>query len=161
MGYRLRLFRSFARKNRPTACFSLASLTSPNPILLRKILGSRSPVSQQDKKRSEDLFLSWRREWDSNPRWVAPYRFSRAAPSTTRSSLHAINSNKNANKSLPAFGGTPLSAVACTSPWLLTSMIIPINSSYRERTGLRPVSLSCQAQFPFRSLDGFRLSKCL
>ena len=31
----------------------------------------------------------WRRGWDSNPRWVAPHRFSRAAPSTTRTPLRA------------------------------------------------------------------------
>ena len=29
----------------------------------------------------------WRRERDSNPRWVAPYRFSRAASSTTPAPL--------------------------------------------------------------------------
>lgn len=31
--------------------------------------------------------LPWRRERDSNPRWVAPHLFSRQAPSSTRSSL--------------------------------------------------------------------------
>ncbi len=31
--------------------------------------------------------LPWRRGWDSNPRGISAYRFSRAAPSTTRSPL--------------------------------------------------------------------------
>ncbi len=35
------------------------------------------------------LFLLRRRERDSNPRWVAPQRFSRPPPSTTRPSLQA------------------------------------------------------------------------
>jgi hypothetical protein len=29
----------------------------------------------------------WRREWDSNPRWLSPNMFSRHAPSAARSSL--------------------------------------------------------------------------
>jgi hypothetical protein len=31
--------------------------------------------------------MTWRREWDSNPRRLAPQRFSRPPPSTTRPSL--------------------------------------------------------------------------
>jgi hypothetical protein len=31
-----------------------------------------------------------RREWDSNPRWLAPNMFSRHAPSAARSSLHRV-----------------------------------------------------------------------
>jgi site-specific DNA recombinase len=34
------------------------------------------------------ISLRWRRERDSNPRWVAPQRFSRPPPSATRPSLH-------------------------------------------------------------------------
>ena len=33
---------------------------------------------------------SWRREWDSNPRRLAPRRFSRPVPSTARTSLRIV-----------------------------------------------------------------------
>jgi hypothetical protein len=33
--------------------------------------------------------IKWRREWDSNPRGLAPNLFSRQAPSSTRLSLQA------------------------------------------------------------------------
>jgi hypothetical protein len=37
------------------------------------------------------VFLFWRRERDSNPRWAfGPYSLSRGAPSATRPSLHIV-----------------------------------------------------------------------
>jgi hypothetical protein len=35
-------------------------------------------------------YLLLRRGWDSNPRWIAPYLFSRQAPSSTRPSLQVV-----------------------------------------------------------------------
>jgi hypothetical protein len=41
---------------------------------------------QKSRTSADDL---QRREWDSNPRWLAPRRFSRPLPSAARSSLRA------------------------------------------------------------------------
>ena len=39
----------------------------------------------------------WRREWDSNPRYVAAHSRSRRAPSSTRSSLHVCSNCMNSD----------------------------------------------------------------
>ena len=49
---------------------------------------------RHDKTRPRSRALSWRRERDSNPRWIAPYRFSRAASSTTPAPLQHIYSTR-------------------------------------------------------------------
>src|SRR6185437_4915638 len=52
--------------------------------------------------------LSWRRGWDSNPRGLAPCRFSRPEPSTTRPPLQTLAREKCATHrrpGKPATGG--------------------------------------------------------
>ena len=41
-------------------------------------------------RRSMVFYEKWRREWDSNPRRLAPRRFSRPVPSTARTSLQIL-----------------------------------------------------------------------
>jgi hypothetical protein len=111
VGYRLRLFRSFARKNRPTACFSLASLTPPNPVLLRKTVGSRSPILSHNKITTT-----------SGRNFVLAER---------------VGFEPTMSCPIPLFeSGTFNHSVI--SPWLLTSMIISITSVYRERASNYP-----------------------
>jgi hypothetical protein len=46
------------------------------------------PVDKHDAATTEDI--DWRRGWDSNPRGLAPCRFSRPEPSTTRPPLRIV-----------------------------------------------------------------------
>ena len=58
-------------------------------VLLK--MGSSPAVKlRQTKQRPDGLFFVWRTERDSNPRRLAPYRFSRAASSTTPAPLQVI-----------------------------------------------------------------------
>ncbi len=52
----------------------------PRPLLRLALRALASTTNQQ-------LTISWRRGWDSNPRGLAPCRFSRPEPSTTRPPL--------------------------------------------------------------------------
>ena len=63
--------------------------------------------------------IFWRREWDSNPRGVSPWRFSRPLPSTARPPL------REKNQVVRAYLGPGLSS---------NSAVYPANAANRPET---------------------------
>ena len=92
---------------------------------------SRLPAGHLSSENSH-----WRRGWDSNPRGLAPYRFSRTAPSATRTPLRY---NSSGNLQLRAIHGrADLNSTRLTKPAQSRSIDSPAaNGQARVETDWR------------------------
>ena len=72
-----------------------------------------APAAGDDRPGQCAQRIGWRREWDSNPRRLAPQRFSRPPPSSTRPSLRVSHRGRGTH---PSSASAPASASGFVSP---------------------------------------------